>query len=153
MTQKEFLDVLQRALKGQVAPHVITENLNYYRDYISGETANGRSENDVLDELGDPRLLAKTIIEAENSNRHGKKRRSPEYDSDLYDDEGDRNFRQKSFHVNKWMVFGILLLVCLLIFSILFFVFKTASLLLFSFKGIWVWFIILFIIYCLSRRR
>ena len=153
MTQKEFLDVLQRSLSGQVPPHVITENLNYYRSYISGQAANGRSESHILDELGDPRLLAKTIIEAENSNRHRKKRRDPEYDSVLYDDEEDRHFRQKSFHVNKWMVVGILLFVCLLIFSILFFVFRTASLLLFSFKGIWVWFIILFIIYSLSRRR
>ncbi|HIQ73869.1 MAG TPA: DUF1700 domain-containing protein [Candidatus Cottocaccamicrobium excrementipullorum] len=64
MDKREFLEKLALALAGQVPRSVIEENISYYDSYISGEMRKGRSQADVLNELGDPRLIARTIIEA-----------------------------------------------------------------------------------------
>ncbi|WP_434310931.1 DUF1700 domain-containing protein [Hominifimenecus sp. rT4P-3] len=64
MTREEFIETLEISLQGQVPPEVAASNLRYYRSYISEETAKGRSEEEILDMLGDPRLIARTIVDA-----------------------------------------------------------------------------------------
>lgn len=64
MRQEEFLTSFQKALTGKVSDRLIQENINYYTTYISNEVKNGKSEEEVLQMLGDPRLLAKTIEES-----------------------------------------------------------------------------------------
>ena len=63
MERQEFLQKLKEALSGQVPPAVVQENLNYYDDYIRAECGKGRTEKDVMEELGDPRLIARTILD------------------------------------------------------------------------------------------
>lgn len=67
MNRVEFIEKLQRALAGGLNSNQVTENVRYYQEYIDMEMRKGRSEADVLAGLGDPRLLAKSIIEA---NKH-----------------------------------------------------------------------------------
>lgn len=64
MTRREFLRGLEEALQMDVPQSVIRNQLAYYDQYISDEIAKGRSEKEVLDELGDPRLIARTIEDA-----------------------------------------------------------------------------------------
>lgn len=64
MRKAEFLKELQDALQGEVSAAVIRENLNYYDQYISQETISGRREEDVIEEIGSPRLIARTIIDS-----------------------------------------------------------------------------------------
>ena len=61
MNREEFLQGLRDALSGHVPPAVVRENMEYYDDYIRTDCRNGRTEADVMAELGDPRLIAKTI--------------------------------------------------------------------------------------------
>lgn len=155
MTQREFLDTLKKALNSQVPPHVVTENLNYYSTYIDEEIRKGRLERDVMEELGDPRLLARTIIDAEESSRNSRRRQSSGY-TDIYEDDYKNNYEEPvrgALHLNKWVVLGVLFLILFLIGATLFFTFRAAFSLLFSFHGVWVWAIILLIIYSLSRKR
>lgn len=63
MNREEFLRGLQNALSGEVPPSVVRDNLRYYDDYIRTEIQNGRSEAQVMEELGDSRLIARTIID------------------------------------------------------------------------------------------
>lgn len=63
MTKQEFLHNLTVALNLNVTDAVIHQQLAYYDRYISDEIAKGRSEAEVVESLGSPRLLAKTIIE------------------------------------------------------------------------------------------
>lgn len=63
MGKREFIDRLRNALNGRVTPSLVMENLNFYEDYINMEVRKGRSEEEVLAALGDPRLIARTIIE------------------------------------------------------------------------------------------
>lgn len=63
MTKKEFLEQLEDALAGEVSNSVVYDNKQYYSKYIDAELWKGRAEEEVLEELGSPRLLAKTIID------------------------------------------------------------------------------------------
>ena len=63
MSKQEFMENLRMALNGRVSPGVVTENLNYYNDYINMEIRKGRTEEEVLASLGDPRLIARTIVQ------------------------------------------------------------------------------------------
>lgn len=62
MTKQIFLDRLRMALSGRVSPSLVEENVRYYEDYINTQIRLGKSETAVMDMLGDPRLIAKTII-------------------------------------------------------------------------------------------
>ena len=63
MNREEFLRGLENALSGNVPPSVVRDNLRYYDDYIRSERQKGRSESDIMEELGDPRLIARTILD------------------------------------------------------------------------------------------
>ena len=70
----KFLDELSKMLRGNVPDSYVKSNLDYYREYINEEKAKGRKESDILLQLGDPRLIAKNIINTspiqnKNSNR------------------------------------------------------------------------------------
>ena len=64
MTKAEFLERLRRALNGNMSAAAVEDNIQFYDSYFSGQMAQGRSEADVLNELGDPRILARTLIDA-----------------------------------------------------------------------------------------
>ena len=59
MRKTEFLQELREALDGEVSASVIQSNISYYDQYISQEAAKGRSEEEVIEEIGSPRLIAK----------------------------------------------------------------------------------------------
>ena len=61
MTKQEFLDGLGAALAGRISASLISENINYYEDYINTQVRMGRIEGEVVQSLGDPRLIAKSI--------------------------------------------------------------------------------------------
>ncbi len=67
MNRIEFIEKLQRALAAGLNSSQVADNVRFYQDYIDGEIRKGKSEAEVLSMLGDPRLLAKSIIEA---NKH-----------------------------------------------------------------------------------
>lgn len=64
MTKTEFLEALRRALNGNMAAASVEDNLKFYDTYFITETAKGRTESDILSGLGDPRILARTLIDA-----------------------------------------------------------------------------------------
>ena len=66
MTKEEFIEQLEDTLVGEVSNAVVYDNKQYYQRYIFREVKNGRSEKEVIDGLGDPRLIARTIIDMEN---------------------------------------------------------------------------------------
>lgn len=80
MTKKQFMEELRSSLEGIVSPYVVQENLNYYEKYINEQIQHGRTEQEVLNELGNPRLIARTIIDAE-SEKEGFEQ------STVYEDE------------------------------------------------------------------
>lgn len=63
MTKKEFLEQLEDTLAGEVPNSVVYDNKQYYSKYIDAELWKGRAEEEIFEELGNPRLLAKTVID------------------------------------------------------------------------------------------
>ncbi len=64
MNKEEFLRELEEALAGDVPEAVIRDNVSYYGSYLSQELANGRTVDEVVAEIGEPFIVAKTIIES-----------------------------------------------------------------------------------------
>ena len=67
MNRQEFIENLRVALSGQLPVALVKDHINYYEEYIRTEVLNGRSEREVLASLGDPRLIARTIISTNTS--------------------------------------------------------------------------------------
>lgn len=61
MVKEEFLDILRESLAGNVPASEVEENIRYYKDYIENEA---ESEEEALKQLGDPHLIARTIIDS-----------------------------------------------------------------------------------------
>jgi len=68
MTRTEWLSILRETLNAELPQNEIDQNLVYYRDYIDREAAL-RSELEVLNELGEPRLIGKTIVDTYKMQR------------------------------------------------------------------------------------
>lgn len=64
MTKQEFLNALDERLTAEGAFQLARENREFYSSYIDGEIAKGKTEEEVLDELGDPSLIGRTILDA-----------------------------------------------------------------------------------------
>ena len=54
---------LKSELEGRVPYSVIQENLRYYDSYIMEEAAKGQTEDEVIESLGGPRIIARTIVD------------------------------------------------------------------------------------------
>lgn len=67
MNKEEFLGALRSQLSGQMHEGTMAAHVQYYRNYIDEQVAKGRSEAEVLAELGDPRLIAKTLLDTNAS--------------------------------------------------------------------------------------
>lgn len=142
MDKQEFLEKLRLALNGRVSPAVVTENINYYEDYINMEVRKGRSEEEVLTQLGDPRLIARTIIQTHGNGQFGKGRAADmsgstrtysDRNADHYDNGqgSEKKKRPLSFRLPIWL-FGILALVvvALVVVGVLSLVFSVVSIML-----------------------
>lgn len=69
MTKIEFLEGLRKALGNDLDRATVQENVNYYDGYIRDEVNKGRTEEEVTAELGDPWVIAQTVIDAEEAKR------------------------------------------------------------------------------------
>lgn len=64
MTKKEFLNGLWRALAGKMESDEVQKHVAYYQEYIEIQVRKGMSEEQVIEELGTPALIAKSILTA-----------------------------------------------------------------------------------------
>lgn len=65
MSKEKFLLDLESALTNQLPPEEIQAQLGYYKQYIKEQLESGRSESEVMASLGDPYLIANTIIQGQ----------------------------------------------------------------------------------------
>lgn len=117
MAGKEFIDVLQKSLAGNICSSSVNENIRYYQEYFDAQTRMGRSEEEIAGELGDPRLLAKTIIEA--GKYEGRSNARPEYDEVYEDGSGeDGNVRSKVYRMPGWLTAALVILAVVMVLGI-----------------------------------
>ena len=91
MNRSEFLNRLREALENDLGGSAVQEHILYYDEYIRNEIRNGKIEREVLDMLGDPWIIAKTIIAA-GGNAATQENSSWSYDTG---DEEKRNNKSR----------------------------------------------------------
>lgn len=98
MGREEFLAVLQEALKGEIPDYEIAGHLQYYDGYIREN--DGKTEEEKLNELGDPRLIAKTIIDA-RSLKGGHAVYQESYEQE-YSQGGQKEQEKARYKIYTW---------------------------------------------------
>lgn len=120
MSKQEFLNGLYSILNGQIPANQVEENIRYYRDYIDSQIRSGKSEAEVLRALGDPRLIARTIVETSGpaaANAADENYRSNGYESS--DTSAEDSFEsKKTFRMPGWLMAILLFLVLLFLLSL-----------------------------------
>lgn len=123
MDKREFLGLLRQALEGEVDNQIIEQNISFYNEYISSQSY--KSEEEVIEEIGDPRLIAKTIIESEGSSRGEADSNYNSYNNRDYGYSDDNNSsyngsssQNKVYHV-KWYHMLLVAIIIILLFTLL----------------------------------
>lgn len=123
MNRIEFLETLRSQLEGQMHEGKVAAHVRYYEDYIQSQVRGGRSEQDVLTELGDPRLIARTLLDTDMDNGQMD---YEEYST--YSGQDDHMETDGKEHVHEWrldtwysklLAIVILLIIVFLLFHIL----------------------------------
>lgn len=132
MNRQEFIAELRRAMSGGFSTTEIEDAVSYYEDYMDMQIKKGKREEEVLRELGNPRLIAKSM-KAAGSGAGGSSvggrtsagsytsGRSGSFDGGSSDD-GASDFREGThmFRIPLWLVLLIVLFVLLAILSLVF---------------------------------
>lgn len=102
MTKIEFLKQLEKELQGNISSSAVKENIDYYESYISDEMNGGRTEEEILRDLGDPWVLAQTVIDmnSESANEAVYEEKGKTYSSN---DSRERQYQTEG----KVHVFGL----------------------------------------------
>ena len=103
MNRTEFLDTLRSQLSGQMHEGKVAAHVRYYEDYIQSQVHSGRDEQQVLDELGDPRLIARTLLDTDTDNGNISYEEYSTEDSGFSGDRYSEDKRQvHSFQDKPW---------------------------------------------------
>lgn len=120
MKSSDFLLQLKKALENDLSASKVQEQVEYYRSYIKDEVRNGKTEVEVLDMLGDPWAIAKTILMEEEMN--GSKEHIEQETSEQQPTEKSRKLH--IFGLDTWwkkalLILGIAAVIFLIISTIL----------------------------------
>ena len=67
MNKLQFVEQMRRSLSSIDDYTFVNETVAYYENYIESQIRMGKSEEQVMEELGDPRLIAKSILASNNA--------------------------------------------------------------------------------------
>lgn len=118
MSKQEFLEGLRRSLNGGMEPQEVNEHIRYYSDYIDTQIRMGSAEEEVMVSLGEPRLIAKTLLGME-----GGETVTEEYieDEPLKDSEARYfNMKGKVLRIPNWLFTILVCVVCFFVLTLVF---------------------------------
>lgn len=113
MTKAEFLEMMEQKLTGELDEHTVGKTLRYYSEYIDSEMRKGKTEQEVLEDLGSPLLIARTILDTQGNETANFSQTRPEGET-KEEEKGTESHRW-----NKWLFLLCLLAVLFLLFTIL----------------------------------
>lgn len=102
MNKTEYIQIMEKALAGNVSAQELQDIVSYYRDYIDMEIRKGKTEQEVLDRLGNPRHLVKSMIAA-------KEQKNVQNEAEKLQ-EGEPGGNSKSFRIPLLLITVIVLL-------------------------------------------
>lgn len=121
MSKQEFIEGLRRSLSSINDYTFVNDTIAYYENYIESGIRMGRTEAEVMQELGDPRLIAKSIRAThvpENGEEHegyNQFEKNP-YDNIQRSPQTMFQFNGRQINMPAWLikVIGILILIVVL---------------------------------------
>ena len=113
MTKAEFLEMMEQKLTGELDEHTVGKTLRYYSEYIDSEMRKGKTEQEVLEDLGSPLLIARTILDTQGNGTANFSQPRPEGEA-KEEEKGTESHRWY-----KWLFLLCLLAVLFLLFTIL----------------------------------
>ena len=113
MTKAEFLEMMEQKLTGELDEHTVGKTLRYYSEYIDSEMRKGKTEQEVMEDLGSPLLIARTILDTQGNGTANFSQTCPEGET-KEEEKGTESHRW-----NKWLFLLCLLAVLFLLFTIL----------------------------------
>ncbi|MDE6882654.1 MAG: DUF1700 domain-containing protein [Lachnospiraceae bacterium] len=122
MDKEEFIMKLQHALAGGLSGSQTAEHVRYYREYIDSEIHKGRTEEEILAQLGEPRLLARSILDA-NRRSGSAYGAAQEYDDEVGANAREDSVRGENNQVRKvalpgWFVMLIIIVIIMLVIGV-----------------------------------
>ena len=112
MKRREFLAELKAALENKMSAEEIQKQIAYYESYFEEEMQKGRLEEEILDELGDPWAISKTLVIANEMS-------GSEYYSE--DEKVQTQEEQiKTYSLDSWWKIAIVVIVALVVLGALF---------------------------------
>ncbi len=123
MYRAEFLKVMEQSLSAGMSDGKTAAHLRYYEDYIQSRVRAGESEEAVIESLGDPRLIARTLLDTDDKSRSYEEDTSDHYRS--YSQENSREEEtclKKRFHLldlSTWYGKAIVIVLAILILYVL----------------------------------
>lgn len=120
MDRVEFLAILRESLEGHIPNADVEENIAFYRNYFEEAEI---SEKKVIEELGDPRLIARTIIQAYKASKgpmadYYEEQARSEYSqshSSGYGGGENEGYAEKKERIRRGVIFGGACLLILLV--------------------------------------
>ena len=127
MKKQEFLEKLYDALCESMDKSEAQIHVKYYKQYIEEKVREGKNEKDVIAELDNPRLIAKSLIEAGDD--------AFKYSDDVGEDKFEYDDVNKNMYENigispkgRLYLWGVGILVVLVIAAIIWAIFGTVVL-------------------------
>lgn len=128
MNRQEFVAELRRSMSGSFSAAEIEDTAAYYEDYITMQIKKGKSEEEVLRELGSPRLIAKSMraVGGSTGGNAGAQRSAVGGAGHMagsdapYEEDVSFNGGMHMFRLPMWLVLLVVLLILLAVLTILF---------------------------------
>lgn len=101
-SKESFINELSDALSGRVPSDKYYEVIHYYERYFRDELKKGKSEEQICNSLGSPRLIAKSVIESQADAAGGDYIYDAPYERDYRkrEDSYNRDDTPKGWHIN-----------------------------------------------------
>lgn len=141
MTKQQFLEELKKALSGEVSPEAMMDAYSYYSGYIDEQMQSGKTEEQVIEELGKPFMIARSIIAAQEHERTADVEYTEDGRTRKVRDWENRQANREEKEVKREFTFDMNCLVCKaftdcifdLLILIVFFILKVGLWVLFTF--------------------
>ena len=118
MSRNEFLIKLKEALEMDLSSQKVEEQIAFYRQYMNEEIGKGRTEAEVLEELGDPWVIARNILNTEEMEESSEDRY--EEPNNAYEKSNSSHHNIRVFQIDSWWKKALVLLAVLGILCLVF---------------------------------
>lgn len=118
MNRYEFVEELRKALSGSLSANEIDGHARYYEEYIDMQIRKGKMEEEVLQELGNPRLLAKSMIDVSESKMGNNEDGMADFTKN--NQENEEGFSYNKMKLKSWFIVSFIIVILLIVFGLIF---------------------------------